>query len=84
MPSVFEIFKLIWFFFNVSNSSIPVSLPHLHAVGELVVEPSLRIVSHPKTRSYPDPIRSSALREDLWDLVEGESLSRDSFGLLLS
>ena len=31
-----------------------VSFPHLHAVGQLVVHPPSRIVSHPKDKKLPD------------------------------
>jgi hypothetical protein len=33
--------------------SIPVSFPHLHAVGYLVVHLPSRIVSHPKDKKLP-------------------------------
>jgi hypothetical protein len=33
---------------------IPVYFPHLHADGQLVVHPSVRIVSHFKEKKFPD------------------------------
>ena len=42
------------------------------------------VASHPQDQdAVLTSIRSSALREGRWRLVEEESLSRESFGLLL-
>ena len=46
----------IWSPFRENKNIIgfPVPFPYLHAVGQLVVHPPSRIVSHPRTRSFRD------------------------------
>ena len=81
-------FSLFLFFFYLKFQvfsgkmlccSIPVSFPSLRVVGQLWFIHLQIKFPIPRTKRCPTSTRSSALRENLWPLVKGESLSRDSF-----
>ena len=63
---VVEVFSLVLFFLHVkfsftkNNNMVlfPFPFHHLHAVGQIVVNQSSRIVSHPKDKKLPRPLPS--------------------------